>query len=109
MRVMGGARGGARGGRSTKRAPVTTYTSLDGSQAPWEDGSQLPDSELDSGENRRRSSSLCEPGSVAGWHDYVGVFRDPFHRDFVIVAAANPRSCHCVLSYRLEAVHIFVF
>ncbi|CAM9096876.1 unnamed protein product, partial [Laminaria digitata] len=47
VRVIGGARGGASGGR-TKRAPVTTYTSLDGSQAPWDDGSQLPDSELDS-------------------------------------------------------------
>ena len=58
MRVIGGARGGERGGRGTKRAPVTTYTSLDGSQAPWEDGSQLPDSELDSGENGW-SGSLC--------------------------------------------------
>lgn len=63
MRVIGGARGGARGGR-TKRAPVTTYTSLDGSQEPCEDGSQLPDSELDSGEEGG-SSSLCKPDSCA--------------------------------------------
>lgn len=100
MRVIGGARGGARGGRSTKRAPVTTYTSLDGSQPPWEDGSQLPDSELDSGENGRRSS-LWEFDSVAGWHDYVGVFVNPFHGDIVIVCL--PRTLGLVIvSYRTD-------
>lgn len=35
--------------RITKRAAVTTHTSVDGSQIPWGNCSQLPDTEPDSG------------------------------------------------------------
>lgn len=48
VRIMGSGRGNV-SKRPTKRAAVTTHTDLDGSQAPWEDGSQLPDTEPDSG------------------------------------------------------------
>ncbi|CAM9601540.1 unnamed protein product [Ectocarpus sp. 4 AP-2014] len=52
VRVVGNGRGsGGNRGASKRRAAVTTHTSLDGSQsiAPWEDGSQLPDTNPDSG------------------------------------------------------------
>ena len=57
VRVIGGARAGSRG-YPTKRAAVTTYTSLDSSQERWEDGSQLPESEVDSGERGRSGRSI---------------------------------------------------
>ncbi|CAM9850101.1 unnamed protein product [Pylaiella littoralis] len=49
VRVIGSGRGSATR-TPTRRAAVTTHTSLDGSQAmaPWEDGSQLPDTDPDS-------------------------------------------------------------
>ncbi|CAN0419208.1 unnamed protein product, partial [Ectocarpus sp. 12 AP-2014] len=52
VRVVGNGRGsGGNRGTPKRRAAVTTHTSLDGSQsiAPWEDSSQLPDTNPDSG------------------------------------------------------------
>lgn len=50
VRVVGSGRGSA-SRTPTRRAAVTTHTSLDASQAmnPWEAGSQLPDTDPDSG------------------------------------------------------------
>ncbi|CAM9091157.1 unnamed protein product [Scytosiphon promiscuus] len=49
VRIVGSGRGSSNK-TPAKRAAVTTHTSLDGSQsmAPWEDGSQLPDTDPDS-------------------------------------------------------------
>jgi len=59
VRVVGSGRGSA-SRTPSKRAAVTTHTSIDGSQAmePWEDGSQLPDSDPDSGASSLRLFSF---------------------------------------------------
>lgn len=68
VRVVGSGRGtGAkRSGAANvkKRAAITTHTSLDGSQADWDNDSQLPNTEPDSGENltdNRWTVSVCFP------------------------------------------------
>lgn len=60
VRVVGSGRGSA-SRTPTRRAAVTTHTALDGSQAmnPWEGGSQLPDTDPDSGD-------VCRPPAAYG-------------------------------------------